>query len=195
METKKKNPSPKKSDDPKKSKPKTKEPEQVTEELKEAPQGFPVSRFWEARTTVGRNKLFSTPSVLEEACLEYFHWNADNPLHEMKPFAYQGEVVQAPVPKIRAMTLSGLCTFLGISRQVWYDYKEHDGGVFLDIIGMVEQVMYEQKFTGAAADMLNANIIARDLGLTDKKDITSAGKQIQNEYHIHPVTTDKNGED
>ena len=31
-----------------------------------------------------------------------------------------------------------------------------------------------QKFTGASANMLNANIIARDLGLTDKKDLTSS---------------------
>ena len=31
-----------------------------------------------------------------------------------------------------------------------------------------------QKFAGAAADLLNANIIARDLGLADKQDLTNS---------------------
>jgi hypothetical protein len=35
-------------------------------------------------------------------------------------------------------------------------------------------VIYEQKFTGAAADLLNPNIIARDLGLADKQDHQSS---------------------
>ena len=34
--------------------------------------------------------------------------------------------------------------------------------------------MTNQKFMGAAADLLNANIISRDLGLADKKDHTSS---------------------
>jgi hypothetical protein len=33
--------------------------------------------------------------------------------------------------------------------------------------------MYEQKFSGAAAGLLNPNIIARDLGLADKSEIAS----------------------
>jgi hypothetical protein len=33
-------------------------------------------------------------------------------------------------------------------------------------------VILDQKFTGAAADLLNPNIIARDLGLTDKKEVS-----------------------
>ena len=31
--------------------------------------------------------------------------------------------------------------------------------------------MFEQKFAGAAVGLFNANIIARDLGLTDKQEI------------------------
>lgn len=33
----------------------------------------------------------------------------------------------------------------------------------------VEQIIRQQKFEGAAAELLNPNIIARDLGLADKK--------------------------
>ena len=36
-----------------------------------------------------------------------------------------------------------------------------------------ESVIRSQKFAGAAADLLNANIIARDLGLAEKKQVES----------------------
>lgn len=42
----------------------------------------------------------------------------------------------------------------------------------LAVITQAEAVIYEQKFTGAAADLLNPNIIARDLGLADKKELS-----------------------
>ena len=74
------------------------------------------------------------------------------------------------IPKMRAMTQNGLFLFLGISPQTWANYRERDG--FLEITARVESVIYEQKFTGAAADMLNPNIIARELGLADKKELS-----------------------
>lgn len=36
---------------------------------------------------------------------------------------------------------------------------------FLGVISQVEAIIYQQKFTGAAADLLNTNIISRDLGI------------------------------
>ena len=36
----------------------------------------------------------------------------------------------------------------------------------------MEEIIRQQKFEGAAANLLNANIIARDLGLADKAEIT-----------------------
>ena len=42
----------------------------------------------------------------------------------------------------------------------------------VETIERVQMVLYAQKFAGAAADLLNANIIARDLGLADKSELT-----------------------
>lgn len=58
---------------------------------------------------------------------------------------------------------------------------------------MIESGEFKFEHAGAnrALELLGKN---QNL-FTDKLDITSAGKQIKNEYHIHPVTTDKNGED
>lgn len=127
-----------------------------------APKG---NRFWEARAKHGRRKKFLTPDDLWQQCCEYFQWVEDNPLWESKLFAYQGEISEGIAPKMRAMTIDGLCLFLGIGVQTWHDYKARED--YSEVTMRVEQVIRSQKFAGAAADLLNANIIARDLGLKD----------------------------
>jgi len=127
---------------------------------------LPGNRFWEARSSHGRNPIFESPEALWTAAKEYFAWVEDNPLYEAKPFAFQGTVTIANVAKMRAMTIEGLCIFLDIARQTWKDYGERPD--FLAVTSRVEEIIRSQKFAGAAADLLNANIIARDLGLTDK---------------------------
>jgi len=136
-----------------------------------APQG---NSFWRARSTHGRQPIFKTPDDLWTACEEYFEWVENNPLIEVRPFAYQGDVTMAEVPKMRAMTISGLCIFLDVARKTWDEYRGRKD--YLPVVTRVEEIISAQKFEGAAADLLNANIIARDLGLRDKQDVDLAGK-------------------
>ncbi|MGX8939608.1 DNA-packaging protein [Symbiopectobacterium sp. Eva_TO] len=136
-----------------------------------APKG---NRFWEARSSHGRNPKFDSPEVLWSACCEYFEWVEEHPLWEMKAFSYQGEVTQEPIAKMRAMTLTGLCLFLDIAESTWQLYRARED--FMMVTTRAEKVIYDQKFSGAAADLLNANIIARDLGLKEQsqvEDVTS----------------------
>lgn len=128
------------------------------------------NRFWEARSSAGRNPLFETPDDLWKSCVEYFEWNAANPLQEAKLTTYQGDSKIESVPKMRAMSIGGLCIFLGIARETWNNYRSNPD--FLAATGAVEEIIRSQKFEGAAADMLNANIIARDLGLAEKQEHT-----------------------
>lgn len=127
------------------------------------------NKFWEARSSHGRKPLFQSPDDLWSACIEYFQWVEDNPLWETKSYMYQGAPVQDQIPKMRAMTISGLCLFLDIDESTWRSYKAKDD--FSGIVTRAEKVIYNQKFQGAAAEFLNANIIARELGLSDKQDI------------------------
>lgn len=130
---------------------------------------LPGNQFWKARTKVGRPRLFASSDALWEACCEYFQWVDENPLHEMRAFSYQGEVVQEPVAKMRAMTIDGLCLFLDIAVSTWYEWRKADD--FSEVVAKAERVIRSQKFAGAAADLLNANIIARDLGLAEKSEV------------------------
>lgn len=137
-----------------------------------APKG---NRFWEARSTHGRKPLWTNPEEMLEACVEYFNWVEDNPLWETKPMVVQGEVYDAPTAKMRAMTLEGLSVFLGINRKSWNNYREKED--FLHVISFVENTMHEQKLSGAAAGLLNSNIIARDLKLRDTVDANIGGQE------------------
>lgn len=132
-----------------------------------APKG---NRFWELRSSHGRKPIFAEADDLWAAACEYFEWVEANPLWEDKLVTFQGSATHEPVAKMRAMTLDGLCLFLDISDETWRAYREREG--FSGIVTRVEKVIRSQKFAGAAADLLNPNIIARDLGLSEKAEVT-----------------------
>ncbi len=74
---------------------------------------------------------------------------------------FQGAATHEPVAKMRAMTISGLCLFLDISRQGWSEYGAKPD--FSDITARIDDVIRSQKFAGAAAGV---NITAVGTALT-----------------------------
>jgi hypothetical protein len=132
-----------------------------------APKG---NRFWEARSSHGRKPKFEDAETLWDACLEYFDWVEKNPLQE--GIVHQGKVSEAALPKMRAMTIGGLCNFLDITQPVWAEYRSRED--FLYVTTRVDEIIRQQKFEGASAGLLNPNIIARDLGLAEKREHTGA---------------------
>jgi hypothetical protein len=128
------------------------------------------NQFWLQRSTHGRKPIFACADDLWNAACEYFQWVEDNPLKEGKIFSYQGDIVEGEVSKMRAMTIQAMCFFLDISDDTWADYCKRDD--FIGITSEIKKVIFAQKFEGAAADLLNANIISRELGLVDKKQLS-----------------------
>jgi len=128
--------------------------------------------FWKLRSKHGRDKLFSSPEVLWEAAQEYFTNCEKNPLLEVDWVGK--DAIEVNKPKMRAFTWAGLEIYLDISDDALRNYKtKPEYKDFFGVITRIEKIMYEQKFTGAAAGLLNPNIIARDLGLVDKKELES----------------------
>lgn len=143
--------------------------EKITAGKKTGQKGYPKkNQYWKLRSKHGRAKAYQTPDALWMACCEYFEWVESNPLREEKAFSYQGDIIKTDVTKMRAMTIQGLCLHLGISDETWANYRQNSD--YVGITSLVEKIIYEQKFSGAAADLLNANIIARELGLADKRE-------------------------
>ena len=140
-----------------------------------APKG---NQFWKLRSKHGRDKLFATPELLWEAACEYFEWIDENPLIEIDYVGKDAEKVERP--HTRPYTIQGLCLYLDCGTQFFNQFEaslkdKHDDisiGFSL-IVSRIREIIYKQKFEGAACGFYNANIIARDLGLSDKKDLTS----------------------
>lgn len=147
---------------------------------------LPGNRAWEARSSAGPKPIFETAEQLWAACVEYFEWVEANPLWEDKIVAFQGVATHEPIAKMRAMTISGLCTFLDIDETTWRGWHKSRPDL-LPIVTQAERIIRDQKFAGAAADLLNANIIARDLGLADKQERTGKdGGPLEHRHDLPP---------
>ena len=135
-----------------------------------APKG---NKFWKVRSSHGRKPKFKAPDDLWDAACEYYEWVHKHPLQAAELVKFQGEAKLKRVPKMRAMTIMGLCIFLDISQQAWSEYKQRKG--FGEVTTRIDNIIRTQKFEGASAELLNPNIIARDLGLSDKQDVNATG--------------------
>jgi len=130
--------------------------------------GAPIgNQFWKLRRDFdGDGKKLSVEQLFERS-QEYVVYCINNPLIEID---FRGkDATPVELPKMRAMNKYGLCHHLGIAFNTLESWKSDPK--YLHVITQVEQMMYAYKFEGAAAGMLHANIIARDLGLTDKKEL------------------------
>lgn len=135
---------------------------------------LPGNKFWQARSSAGPKPKFTDGDHLWAACVEYFDWVNDNPLYADQLVTFQGAAKHEPVAKMRAMTIGGLCLFLDVTERQWREWRENRSDL-IPVITQAEAIIYTQKFQGASADLLNPNIIARDLGLADKKQHTGKG--------------------
>lgn len=136
----------------------------------------PGNKFWQCRSKHGPNFRYEGEEGAAQLRAEgeaYLEWCEENPLMEAKAFAYKGDVVVENVPKMRVATLGGFCLHLGIALTTWHDWRKRQD--LCNVTVDIENAIREYKFAGAAADLLNANIISRDLGLADKTELTGPG--------------------
>lgn len=131
-----------------------------------APKG---NQYWKLAHNWRKPKKF-TPDELFEKANEYAQWCEKNPLYEMKVF---GTGIKMKVPKMRAMTLQGFSLFANFDLSTFYDWEKDEA--YTKIISRIRSIFFSQKIEGAAADLLNPNIIARELGLKEQSDINLTG--------------------
>jgi hypothetical protein len=136
-----------------------------------APKG---NQFWKLRASHGRHLIFSSPEILWDAAKEYFEATDKRKWYKTDFKGKDNE--QVLIPTDTPYTLTGLFIFLDTNKQTWSDYRQRED--FIDVITRIEQIMYTQKFEGAAVGAFTPNIIARDLGLKDSSDITTNGNDI-----------------
>jgi len=124
------------------------------------------SEFWKLRKKLCKNITYNTAQKLMSACEDYFKWVYAHPLVDERAVSYKNEVKKIKLNRLRAMSISALCLYLGITRKKWSSLR--DDKKFEEVCEKVQAIIYDQKFTGAAADLFNVNVITRDIGLADK---------------------------
>lgn len=134
----------------------------------------PVVHTGDKTSAVGRTRMFETPDDLRDSCLAYLEWADANPLIEEKHFCAQGQIFTAELKKPRAVTIVGLCLFLGIHRHTWQNYRISEE--FDLVCDEIEDRMKQYKFENAVAGLMNPTLIARDIGLVDKQEIDLSSK-------------------
>ncbi len=140
-----------------------------------APKG---NKYWQLRKNFRGKQPKYTPKKLWDKFAEYCEWVDANPFQEavlvqkgIKVETEDGDTktkYSTELPKMRPYTLSGFYVFADMDRTTFYDYEQKEE--YATITTRIRNVIYTQKFEGAASGFFNANIIARDLGLADKQE-------------------------
>jgi hypothetical protein len=139
------------------------------------------NKTWTLRSSHGRGYTFKDADTLLSAAGEYFAWADNNPWYMNEPVKHgehAGSIIK--VPTQRPYTLEALVHFLDIDFTTWRLYKNRND--FKSSVDTIENFIYNQKFEGAAVGAFNANIISRQLGLSDKKDLTTNGESLNNQH-------------
>lgn len=139
--------------------------------------------FWKLRSKHGRDKIFADPQILLDAASEYFDMCDNTPWYKQEAIKggdAAGTLIKIPTQKPYTLK-GGLCHFLDIDFQTWLNYKEYPN--FKPVMDRIEEFIYNQKFEGATVGVFNANIIARELGLVDKKDIETGGESLNKGFY------------
>lgn len=107
--------------------------------------------------TMGRPVKYE-PDELWAKAVEYFEWAKASPLLERKAF---GSGLERDLPHPKPFTKIGLAAFLGVTARTYEKYQTRAD--YEHVTDAINQIMFDQKFSAAAAGMMNANIIARVL--------------------------------
>lgn len=135
----------------------------------------PGNQWWRLRTKHGVDALFTEPEKLWEAAVEYFE-HTDKRKWKKKDWVGKDatEVIrESDAP----YTITSLCLYLGVTDAWWRGFKTTDtfknNKDFGSVYESINQIIYSQKFEGASVGAFNANIIARDLGLREKTELST----------------------
>ena len=122
-----------------------------------------------------------------------------------RPTDYNGSILEKSNAYLKSYTeegdvipsIAGLACVLKISRTTIYDWakqedKKEFSYILADILSKQEKVLMNKGLNGEFNSAIVKLVLGKH-GYSDKAetDITSGGKAIKNEYHIHPVTNDK----
>lgn len=144
------------------------------------------NQFWKLRTKHGRGRVITDYQILASASDEYFQWCIDNPIIELDFMNSGGKIVEVKKPHPRVFKKDELARFCHLSQWRSIDDLKKISEDFLQVITRIEGIIADQKYTYAVVGMFNSNIVARDLGLSDKSEVEHSGSIITGIDYVVP---------
>lgn len=126
------------------------------------------------KADVGGRPVSYTPEELRTKINEYIQFVLSTPIKLEKLFNTARGIVRKSEKHIRPMTVTGCAVYLGITPETLNNYAKRGDEdphreEYLRIVSQAKAIFYQQKFNGATIGAYNPSIIARDLGLAEKK--------------------------
>lgn len=153
-----------------------------------------------AKEAFKRPRAIETAEEFEEKFLDYVAWSEDNPILAKRASRREGGTnangtVKDPETRLdseskrRPLSMYGLCAYLGVSRK-WFEmrlkYLDEKGKerteeeeAYFTSMTRAKNIIEMQQYDGASVGDFNATLTMRALGLGDKVDMTSDGKEIK----------------
>lgn len=130
--------------------------------------------YWLKRSKRGKPKKLKSPKHLWDLACEYFKSVDDNPFKKndfIKGGEFAGVIVK--LDQMKPYTWVGLENYL-FEKDIIADLNDYELNTdrnydeYQPVIRAIKKVIWEQSYSGAASNVFNANIIARQLGLIDQ---------------------------
>ena len=136
-----------------------------------APNG---NNYWQFRDKHGRDFIY-TPDQLWNEAINYFEWmsiSVWNKKEAIKSGDLAGKTMDLPTQT--PMSIESFCLFTDITPDTFRNYISNDGNYkdFFEVTTRIKIIIESNQFEGATVGAYNPNIIARKLGLVDKKETT-----------------------
>lgn len=128
------------------------------------------NQFYKLRSTDGVPKMYQPGELLQKA-KDYFVEVEENPI-KLKRFKGDKE---API-KPRPMSIRGFCVFAGMTTKTFYSYAKQSD--FSNITELITESIEAYQLDHASIGVFKENIVARMVGLADKKEHNVSVEQI-----------------
>lgn len=130
------------------------------------------NNYWEFRGKHGRNFAYQPDEFWDEA-VEYFKWISKKVWNKKDPIK-SGDMAGTliDIPTQTPMSIESFCLFADITPDTFRNYESNEGNYkdFFEVTTRIRKIIESNQFEGATVGAYNPNIIARKLGLVDKKE-------------------------
>lgn len=163
----------------------------MSEEKNQPHQAFNFKKLYNKRygdiVTMNTQHRY-TPEQVFDMAVKYFEWAESNAIKSAETSSFQGRTYQDEVKKPRVFTWAGLKLFCGWSEGAITKWRKEPG--YCDVMAFVDTVIHEQKYQLAANGIINAGMVAKELGI-DKPAQVNVEAVANAEQTIQSVTADE----